>query len=307
MNTEQNKDEQLIRWLEGDLSGQELSAFEASSEFLDYKKIVDAAKDISYPKMDEKIVFGQIQKKISANESSNKKQTKVIPLRRWILAVASVAVLAFVAITILPKSVKITSDIGQFVSHMLPDGSEINLNGKSQVDYKSGFEENRTLHLDGEAFFTVKKGKTFTVETEHGKVTVLGTSFNVFSRDDILVVSCKTGEVKVDSKNQSYILQKGSRVRIENNESSGKESLDESKIGNWVNGESYFSGATLHEVVLSMSSIYDTNVDLPLTYQNKRFTGSFVHNDLKKALKMVFSPMGIPYSLDDNGNVVLSE
>jgi len=307
MNTEQNKDEQLIRWLEGDLSRQELSAFEASSEFHNYKKIIDATQDIDYPEMDEKAVFASIQNKISSKKSPSNKKSKVISLRRWILAVAAIAILSLTVIAILPNTVEINSEIGQFVMHTLPDGSNINLNGDSQVNYKSNFEENRTLQLSGEAFFNVEKGKTFTIETNQGKVSVLGTSFNIFSRDNIFVVACKTGKVEVESKNHSYILEKGERIRIQNNQSSGKEIFDSAKIASWINGESYFSGATLEEVVLSLSSTYDTNINLPSIYQNKRFTGSFIHNDFKKALKMVFSPMDIPYTLDDQGKVVLSK
>jgi len=307
MKTEEEKDEQLIRWLEGDLSGQELSIFESSSEFKDYKKIVDGVDDMTYPIMDQATVFANIKNEITTKTSQKPKTAKVIPIKKWILAVASIAILALATLIILPSSVKVNSGVGQFVSHSLPDGSEINLNGNSQIDYKENFENDRTLQLRGEAFFNVKKGKSFTVETKQGLVSVLGTSFNIFSRGQTFVVSCKTGKVKVESNNQSYILNKGDRVRIENNRSLGKENIDIGKIGSWINGESYFAGASLGEVVLSLSSIYDTQIDLPPIYKNKKFTGSFIHNDLKKALKMVFSPMEIPYSLDDQGKVVLSD
>lgn len=307
MKTEEVKDEQLIRWLEGDLSGQELSVFESSPEFEDYKKIVDSASDIAYPHMDEATVFASINNKITARTPQIQKTAKVIPLKKWIFAVASIAILALATLILFPNTVNINSDVGQFVSHSLPDGSEINLNGNSQIEYKNNFEDDRILQLKGEAFFNVKKGKSFVVETKDGLVSVLGTSFNIFSRDNIFVVSCKTGKVKVESKNQAYILQKGDRIRIENNKSLGKEHFDNDKIGSWINGESYFSSASLEEVVLSLSSIYDTKINLPTTFKNKKFTGSFIHNDLKKALKMVFLPMEIPYSLDDQGKVVLSD
>ncbi len=307
MRTENEKDEQLIRWLEGELSGRELSAFEESTEFKDYKVIIDGVENITYPHMDEKSVFSNIQSKISAKQSSPKLASRIIPLRRWVLAVASIAILTLVVLAVIPKSMKITSGMGQFVAHTLPDGSEIDLNSNSRIDYRDNFEGNRILHLDGEAFFKVEKGKSFKVKTNEGIVSVLGTSFNIFARDDIFIVSCKTGKVKVDSKNQSYILQKGDRIKLENGKSLGKESINIAKIGNWVNGESYFLSASLDEVILSLSSIYDTDINLPLVHQNKRFTGSFIHNDLKKALKMVFSPMQITYSVDDQGKIDLGE
>lgn len=304
MKAEQEKEERLIRWLEGDLSGKELISFEASPEFKEYNKIVETADLISYPKMDEDAVFKNIQDKIS---SSNQKTTKVIPLRRWIFAIAAVLILTFTIVSIIPKSITVTSDVGQFVAVSLPDGSEINLNGKSKIDYPKNFTSNRILQLEGEAFFDVTKGKSFVVKTDEGTISVLGTSFNIFAREDILIVSCKTGKVKVESKNNSFILEKGDEVRLKNENSTGKEFVDAAKIGTWINGESYFSRASLEEVILSLSSVYDTKIDLPLKYRNKTFTGSFVHNDIKKALKMVFSPMGIQYSIEDNNKVVISD
>jgi transmembrane sensor len=305
MNTEQENNKQLIQWLEGNLKGEELSAFEASAEFEDYSKIMNTASDISYPTMNENEVFSIIQNKITKNKSEEKR-SKVIPLRRWIAGIAAVAILAFAAVSLLSGSVNISSDVGQFVSHSLPDGSEINLNGQSKVSYKSNFDKERTLHLEGEAFFNVKQGKSFVVETDEGTVSVLGTSFNIFSRNDFFIISCKTGKVKVESNKLSVILQQGERIRFENKVSSGKETFETSKMGTWINGETYFSDSELEQVILSLTSVYDAKINLPSKYKSKRFTGSFVHSDFKKALKMVFSPMGISYSLDDKGKVLIT-
>ena len=68
------------------------------------------------------------------------------------------------------------------------------LNELSQLEYNaSKWDENRSLELKGEAFFDVEKGKRFDVTTEFGNVSVLGTEFNVLSRDSIFKVSCYEG------------------------------------------------------------------------------------------------------------------
>ena len=67
MNTKKEYNEQMIRWLEGELQGKELSEFEASSEFQEYKKIIDATDELNYPKMDESAVFDTIQNRITNN------------------------------------------------------------------------------------------------------------------------------------------------------------------------------------------------------------------------------------------------
>ena len=303
MNAEEEKEERLIQWLEGNLSGEELSIFETNSEFKDYKKIIDATDDITYPKMEEDSAFEEIKRKLS----SKNKAAKIIQLRRFIIAIASLFILTLAIITLLPKSINVASGVGEFVETTLPDGSKVNLNGNSKIEYQKNFISDRIIHLEGEAFFDVQKGETFAVKTDKGVITVLGTSFNIFSREDILIVSCKTGKVKVEANNQSFILQPSEGIRIKNESSEGKEYYDTTKIGSWTKGEFYFSRSTLAEVVLSLSSLYDIKINLPSQYQNKRFTGSIVHDDFNKALKMVFSPMGIQYSVDDNGNIVFSD
>jgi len=56
------------------------------------------------------------------------------------------------------------------------------LNSKSTISFnKTDWKNNRQLTLDGEAYFKVEKGSTFTVNTNNGSVTVLGTQFNVNS------------------------------------------------------------------------------------------------------------------------------
>jgi len=50
--------------------------------------------------------------------------------------------------------------------------------------------------LFGKAYFDVDKGKTFTVKTDLGTVQVLGTRFDVESRDSIFKVVCYEGSVK---------------------------------------------------------------------------------------------------------------
>ena len=74
-------------------------------------------------------------------------------------------------------------------------GSELNYNA-------SKWGEKRELELKGEAFFDVEKGKRFDVNTELGKISVLGTEFNVLSRDSIFKVSCYEGLVQVTYGNE---------------------------------------------------------------------------------------------------------
>ena len=67
----------------------------------------------------------------------------------------------------------------------------------------------RKVSLEGEAFFEVNPGKKFEVTSKFGKTVVLGTSFNIYSRNSNYQVTCVTGKVRVienTGKNEVVIL-----------------------------------------------------------------------------------------------------
>jgi transmembrane sensor len=101
----------------------------------------------------------------------------------------------------------ITTQAGSHLAMNLPDGSLVNLNAQSKLTYHPywwSFE--RKLTFDGEGFFEVKKGKRFTVISGLGKTQVMGTSFNIYSRDEIYSVTCISGSVKVTSKSKNEVI-----------------------------------------------------------------------------------------------------
>ena len=56
----------------------------------------------------------------------------------------------------------------------LPDGSLVTMNSKSTIEFNpDSWESSRILNLSGEAYFKVKKGSQFTVNTSNGDVVVL--------------------------------------------------------------------------------------------------------------------------------------
>ena len=106
-----------------------------------------------------------------------------------------------------------------FRTLQLPDGSTITLNAESQIKYKKDFNtDHRSLTMTGEAYFDVQKGNTpFVIQTNQGQVTVLGTSFNVRSREDGFEVGVNEGIVKVSNDSKSVILHKGQMIGVDSN------------------------------------------------------------------------------------------
>ena len=104
-----------------------------------------------------------------------------------------------------------------FRTLQLPDGSTIRLNAGSQIKYKKDFNtDHRSLAMTGEAYFNVQNGNTpFVIQTNQGQVTVLGTSFNVRSREDGFEVGVNEGIVKVSNDSKSVILNKGQMIKVD--------------------------------------------------------------------------------------------
>jgi len=212
----------------------------------------------------------------------------------------AVALLICGAYLLFSSDVSVDSYHAIQLSHALPDGSQVVLNSDSRLTYDDDFIQERRLNLDGEAFFEVEKGESFTVSTHEGEVTVLGTSFNVLAREGLLVVSCRTGKVSVSSESQSKTITQGERIRFRNGIPQRIEQINPLKIDSWTSGESYFEKVPLREVIAALSHKYDRSIDLPNVHQDRLYTGSFMHSDIEKALKTVLDPMGIKYTLDEN-------
>lgn len=96
---------------------------------------------------------------------------------------------------------------------VLADGTQVWLNAASSLRFPLHFNEaNRTVYLEGEAFFEVTKNKKqpFVVQSQDHAVKVLGTSFNIsaYSKEHIQT-TLVTGAVTVNAGDRQMDLQPG--------------------------------------------------------------------------------------------------
>ena len=134
---------------------------------------------------------------------------------------------------------------------ILPDGSTITLNSVSSIKYKRNFIESREIILEGEAFFNVQKGKTpFIIITDFGKIEVLGTLFNVRSRNDGFEIGVNEGIVKVSNKESSFLIKKDQIINVNTysfNENQVIEKIHK-EYPDWMNNKLYFNNTPILEV-----------------------------------------------------------
>ena len=152
---------------------------------------------------------------------------------------------------------------GENLSFILPDNSKVILNSASTITYKKNFDvDHRILHLEGEAYFEVKNlTSSFIVSTQYGDVTVLGTTFNVKSRDDEFEVGVNTGEVKVSNK-KSFLRLSAQQCIMNKTDFNMKNIIDIAydKYPGWINQELHCNKTNLESVCKEIERIHNIKI-----------------------------------------------
>ena len=283
--------------------GKDASPYDSENTILvkELEAILEAAGQLDKPEFDKKKVFSKIKKTINEGDKQ-KPKPKTVQLYRWVSGIASIIVLIIIGVYFINNDIDVYAS-DELLTHILPDQSEVFLDHNSTISYNKDFATNRELQLAGEAFFEVEEGSTFSVITEFGQVSVLGTSFNVYARNNTFIVGCKTGKVKVDIENNSYTLTPGNQVRLHNKEVIESTLNNVNSINAWINDQPYFESTPLSIVIDKLSNHYNTKIELPSEYRDLLFTGSYDTKDFNKAIKMVLLPMEIEYKIKPNQTI----
>jgi ferric-dicitrate binding protein FerR (iron transport regulator) len=301
MKNEHTDDTFLSRWLNNDLTDEELVSFKKTTEYKEYQKIIDATHNFNAPDFNKKEVFQKILQKTSA-----KKVKKLIP--NWMLATAaSIALLLSTVYYLTGTNEVFSTSFGEQLALVLPDGSEVLLNSKSTLSYKKSewFNGKRTLELTGEGYFKVKKGSTFSVNSANGNVSVLGTQFNVKTNPSYFEVLCYEGKVQVKSNVETAILTEGLSFRKIENNAVEKGSFINSKP-NWLDGESNFNTTPIKFVFKELEKQYNIKISSSKIDLNTLYTGAFSNKNLNLALQTICVPLSIQFEITDD-KVVLTK
>ncbi|WP_353779373.1 FecR domain-containing protein [Winogradskyella sp. 3972H.M.0a.05] len=294
-----NKEFYLSEWIEGRLSNDELKQFVTDEDILVYQKM---RKGID--------VLGQLDTSLDdsfeviKNNIEDSKSESGVNSKTWFIGIAASVILCFGLFTILKNdTTTFETGFGEQKVLALLDGSEVILNSKSTLSYnEDDWKNNRTLNLDGEAYFKVKSGSTFTVNTDNGYVKVLGTQFNVNSKGDYFEVVCYEGKVSVSTQDYESVLLPNNNVRKINGHAT--ETWQTSAITpTWIRGESTFRSVPLRYVLTALEAQYQIEFDSSDIDDSVVYTGSFTHNNLEVALKTVFDALQVTYN-EKESNVI---
>ena len=169
-------DELLHKWINGEISKEELDIFKSRPEFAALTALYKSTEGLSAPAFDDKRMLSTILEKNKKMDNS-KTEGKRVFLTSWVKYAAAASVLLFALWFLWPASttVTVTAAAGEQLMGMLPDQSMYTLNAGSELIYDSeNWKSERKINLSGEAFFEVEKGEKFQVNTANGQVKVLG-------------------------------------------------------------------------------------------------------------------------------------
>ncbi len=201
------------------------------------------------------------------------------------------------------KMIEVSVAYGDTRHLLLPDSSEIWINAGTHIRYPKNFSQTeRVIHLDGEAYFSVKKdeAKPFIVQTQELSVKVLGTRFNVkaYTGDEKVTTTLTNGEVKVSTPNDSRVLQPNDQLTYDRNTSAIEViQVPAEETDGWLSGQLLFHNSSLAEIIQTLERRFGMSINnqtrIPVS---KLYTVKFVRNEtLDEVLDVLEDVVGFSY------------
>lgn len=285
-----NKEYLIKKWLDKDLTPQEFEDFKMLKEYKALIKLSNYSKGFKAPEYNTDEALQNTMRAIAAKKTSSKNWLQ--PLLK-IAAILAICIGGYYYTTTLDSS--FNTSLAEKTSIELPDNSTVNLNALSTITFnKNNWDQNRSLSLNGEAFFNVKKGSNFSVLTDTVTINVIGTQFNIKQRQDYFEVVCYEGEVQINYNTGKTNLKAGDSFLIIKGEKVERLATNKAQP-DWLNNVSSFISVPLSEVLFEFERQFNVKIEVNNIKTSQLFTGKFTHNDITIALKSITEPLQLQY------------
>jgi transmembrane sensor len=192
----------------------------------------------------------------------------------------------------------------------LSDGTVVSLKPHSKLVVPGEFPVQRTLELEGQAYFNVKHipGKQLAVNTPYSHIEVVGTSFVVLNDDEKKVneVVVFNGRVRLTSNQHpvnSVVVTPGKRGKVSPKSDSPLLSyVDTLNMLAWKTDRLTFRKATLYDVATTISAYYNVDVHVHEGLMGCPFTATFNHVPLDEVLDALSE--SIPVKINRDGRKI---
>jgi ferric-dicitrate binding protein FerR (iron transport regulator) len=177
-------------------------------------------------------------------------------------------------------------------SFILPDSSKIWLNSRSSIKYRGDFLSERSVILDGEAYFDVQSDKThpFTVEADNLIIKALGTRFNVASYDDErnMEIVLEEGELLINDRElkRSVKVTPDELITYYKNQDEFRAACVQTKsYVSWKEGKLVFRNDPIDVIARRLGRWYNVDVEIKgHDFDQLRLRATFVEENLEEVL-----------------------
>lgn len=194
---------------------------------------------------------------------------------------------------------------------LLSDGTEVHLNSASRLQISSRYgSDNRSVRLEGEAYFDVAKARAtvFDVAVKNVNVRVLGTKFNIraLSTEDWVQTTLEEGKVCMQRGGQEVILVSGQRATAHS--SLGEmtvEPVDVVEVLGWKDGYFVCNDQPLPVLLQELARWYHIDRIIWNKKTDERVTLSLARSrDLKELLERIESIADVRFEIKGRNLVV---
>jgi ferric-dicitrate binding protein FerR (iron transport regulator) len=205
---------------------------------------------------------------------------------------------------------------GQLSKIVLTDSSVVWLNANSHLRYPEQFTDNRTVYLQGEAYFDIHQDPQhpFIIESSGYRTQVLGTAFSIRSYAApgsyrVTVASGKVAVFKSTDSSRVAFLTADQELRINGDAGTQQvRSVHAQAMMSWKEGSLSFEKDFLSEVVISLQNRYGATFSFrKAQLKNMEISGTFDHsqslNDILKILSKVY---GLHFKKQADGIINIS-
>jgi len=181
----------------------------------------------------------------------------------------------------------------------LPDGSRVYMNEGSRISYPEEFNENRTLKLEGEAFFEVMANpeSPFRVHSGQIVVSVLGTSFNVkqLTKSNAVEIYVESGTVRVsDNESKNFITLSPGEMGVGDGKQIRHGELKDPNYLSWKTKKFIFVDEDVANVFRSLESAYHINIETGnLDTGNMKLTSTYMQQSVDAILETISTAFGL--------------
>lgn len=247
------------------------------------------------------------------SRTQSKGEVRWMPILTRAAAVMALVIAAWFGLDYINQS-STDANVDQIV-HNATNDQEVILNDQTKIQLKANSFlskiDNRHVSLDGRAYFDVAKdpANPFVIDLHHGKITVLGTAFDIVTHKDYTQVYVTEGKVRFNFNDEEIILTADDMIYV-TKDGIQKTTQANVQIEAWQTKKLVFSNESLVNVLYSVASLHQKQLVLETSASQLsdqcKINTTYTTETLTEILEELKSIAGLDFVIENNKIVIKS-